>query len=288
MNQNCLNMSTTFLHSGYPKDCVAPLILSTPVNLDCPAMSGTGFFARRGRQIYFVTARHCFGMSANNSNEDWEAIIAAISLPFKQNIQTNNEKDYVQFSQVISICANDSDIPGKYLDVVFLEINSNMAAESQLKELLRRAIKLPPTGEWLESFVDRLLEPKKNIVPAVGGGQSFTAMGFPYAGTASKIEYLDQDSSNLTNLIHMQPANINGSVEKGDSADRLKFKCYNWSHDMGGFSGSPVIVGFKNENGPQYALAGMLVSGGSAGVAQFLKISFMVKAFFQSQQEIGS
>lgn len=67
----------------------------------------------------------------------------------------------------------------------------------------------------------------------------------------------------------MQPAKISGFVEMADGVDKLKFKCKDWAWDMGGFSWSPVIVGLKNENGSQYALAGMLVSGGTAGVALF-------------------
>ena len=46
---------------------------------------------------------------------------------------------------------------------------------------------------------------------------------------------------------------------------------------MNGFSGSPVIDGFRDDAGNNYALAGMLVSGGAQKV-QFIKISLITEA----------
>jgi hypothetical protein len=50
-----------------------------------------------------------------------------------------------------------------------------------------------------------------------------------------------------------------------------------WDGDLNGFSGSPVILEFKSEDGRNYALAGMLVSGG-AKKAQFIRISLITQA----------
>ncbi|MDP3620354.1 MAG: hypothetical protein Q8R65_00330 [Polynucleobacter sp.] len=271
-----MNNYFSFLHSGYPGNCVAPLILSGPSNIDFPAMAGTGFFARRGRRIYFVTAKHCLSNLIDVGDQNWDSIISTISLPFDLNGSATGQKHYVQFSQAISVESNHIDIPGNYLDVVFLEIDINSTTNKQEKELLRKAIKLPHTGEWLESF-----EKKNSNLALKTTGLELTALGFPYVGSSSKIEYPAPDafSSERTYYIHMQPCKITGSMENTGDPDRLKFICNDWGKDMGGFSGSPVIIGFKNGNGNQYMLAGMLVTGGANSVAYFLKVSYMMKAF---------
>ena len=49
-----------------------------------------------------------------------------------------------------------------------------------------------------------------------------------------------------------------------------------WLGDLIGSSGSPVIVGFRNDEGRNYVLAGMLVSGGAQS-AQFIRISLITE-----------
>ena len=50
-----------------------------------------------------------------------------------------------------------------------------------------------------------------------------------------------------------------------------------WLGDLIGSSGSPVIVGVRNDEGRNYVLAGMLVSGGAQS-AQFIRIRVIADA----------
>ncbi|MCI4429652.1 MAG: hypothetical protein JHC40_10855 [Burkholderiales bacterium] len=50
-----------------------------------------------------------------------------------------------------------------------------------------------------------------------------------------------------------------------------------WHGDLIGSSSSPSIVGFRNDEGHNCALAGMLASGGAQS-AQFIRISLITEA----------
>lgn len=74
-----------------------------------------------------------------------------------------------------------------------------------------------------------------------------------------------------------QAARFSGYLASGTGPDRYMLNEVDWPGDLDGFSGSPVIVGFRNDNGGNYALAGMLVTGGGR-LAQFIRISLITEA----------
>lgn len=108
-----------------------------------------------------------------------------------------------------------------------------------------------------------------------GKGPKFVVIGYPKFGTSSEISYPEKAGESLD--IKTQAAKFHGYLADGFYPDRFKLTGITWKHDLNGFSGSPVFVAFKNENGPQYGLAGMLVTGGN-GMAQFIKISVITQA----------
>lgn len=144
-------------------------------------------------------------------------------------------------------------------------------ADSGLYEkLLARAVKLPPNGGWLDNFAQH---PTVKADFDSGKGIRFTAIGYPSEGTVSKIEYPEGQPVEIVT----QSAKVDGHLGKGTGSDRYMLNDVSWDGDLNGFSGSPIIVGFKNADGHNYALAGMLVSGGPKK-AQFIRISLVTEA----------
>ncbi len=142
--------------------------------------------------------------------------------------------------------------------------------QGQYEKLLARAVKLPPNGQWLDQFVQH---PIARSDFEAGKGIRFSVMGYPNSGTASKIEYHDNQPVEIVT----QSATFSGYLGRGTGQDRYMLNDLDWPGDLNGFSGSPVMVGFRHVEGRGYALAGMLVSGGGQQ-AQFIRISLITEA----------
>jgi hypothetical protein len=261
--------TVSFLHSGCPIRCIALNLLTEEGWEQFPRRLGTGFFARRGTKIYYLTARHCL---TKELDADIAQVAVRLHIPYFSEGHTLSSDDYVSFDEAISLRHNSPDIPGELLDLVVLSV-AEPKSDRNRKHLLSRAAKLPPTGEWLDEFI---AHPVALGAVTAGAGITLCGIGYPYEGTQTDITYADDHSEPLE--IVTQAAKFTGQLSHGGSPDRLMLNSISWSHDLNGFSGSPVFVGHRTEHGPQYALAGMIVSGGG-GRAQFIRISVIRKGF---------
>lgn len=259
----------SFVHPTYPTDCVSPNLMSLEGNEEYPGFGGTGFFARRGNDVFYVTARHCL---TKRQDIDIAGLAARLHIPYALTESSRTTDDYVKFDKAISLKHDSDDIPGAYVDVLVMTIH-RPADASLYAKLLARAVKLPPSGVWLDNFVQHpTIKPDFDI----GKGIRFTAIGYPSEGTASKIEYPEGQPVEIVT----QSAKIAGHLGKGTGPDRYMLNDVTWDGSLNGFSGSPIIVGFKNQDGHNYVLAGMLVSGGSKK-AQFIRISLITEALMK-------
>ena len=256
----------SFVHKKYPAECISPNLMSIEGFEEFPGFGGTGFFARRADDVFYITARHCL---SKQQNVDIARLAAGLHIPYSLTNSTRTTTDYVQFGEVITLKHDSDDIPGSFVDIVVLTIN-RPAMPSRYEKLSARSVKLPPSGQWLENFVQH---PIAKDDYESGKGIRFTVMGYPKDGTASNIEYHDGQPVEIVT----QAAKFSGYLGKGSGPDRYMLNDVSWQGDLNGFSGSPVIVGFHNCDGENYALAGMLVSGG-AQKAQFIKISLITDA----------
>lgn len=260
-----LQEQISFVHSEYPSTCASPNLFSMEECEEFPGFLGTGFFARRGDAVFYITARHCL---TKNQNENIANIAARLHIPYALEGATKSTNDYVQFDEVLSLGHQSDDIPGRFVDVLVLTVVR--PAKSALDgKLFERAVKLPPNGEWLDRFVEHSLV-KDDF--EMGKGIRFTVTGYPQSGTASKIEYPDDKPVNIVT----QSASFGGYLGKGSGPDRYKLNEVDWPEDLNGFSGSPVFVGFISQGCKNYALAGMMVTGGG-GLAQFIRISVILQ-----------
>jgi hypothetical protein len=256
----------SFAHSTYPDACVSPNLLSVEGLDEFPGFGGTGFFARRGDDVFYITARHCL---TKQEEIDIASLAARLHIPYALTDSTRTTTDYVGFAEVLSLKHDSEEMPGRFVDVVVLTIRKPENKELHEK-LLERAVKLPPSGQWLDSFV---MHPVVKDDFEAGKGIRFTAIGYPQQGTATKIEYPAGQPVEIVT----QAAKFSGHLGKGTGPDRYMLNDVSWEGDLNGFSGSPVIVGFRNQEGNNYALGGMLVSGG-AQKAQFIRISLITEA----------
>ncbi|WP_417067109.1 hypothetical protein [Niveibacterium terrae] len=258
----------SFVHPGLPNGCISPNILTEADLEEFPGMAGTGFIARRGDRLYYITARHCL---TKDHKTDIGVLAARLHIPFRLEGRTVTTSDYVQFEHALSLKHDSEDLPGELIDLLVLLI-SKPVKEKDRKHLLFRAVKLPPTGQWLDGFFEQSLV-QESI--SDGRGPKFTVIGYPKYGTSSEISYPEKSGDSLE--VKTQAAKFHGYLAEGFCPDRFKLTGVTWEHDLNGFSGSPVFVAFNNEHGPQYGLAGMLVTGGN-GMAQFIKISVITQA----------
>jgi hypothetical protein len=252
----------SFIHNEYPVECISPNLLSIEGIEAFPGFGGTGFFARRGDAVFYITARHCL---TKQQDVDITRMVVGLHIPYSLTGSTSRTTDYVQFGEAITLKHDSDDIPGRFVDVVVLTIN-RPAMPSLYDKLIARAVKLPPSGKWLENFVQH---PVAKVYYETGKGIPFTAIGYPLDGTVSKIEYPDGQPVDIVT----QSALFSGHLGRGTGPDRYMLNDVSWQGDLNGFSGSPVIVRY----GDNYALAGMLVSGGGQK-AQFIKISLITEA----------
>lgn len=266
VEQKSLQQMISFTHSTYPTDCASPNLISAEGIEEFPGFSGTGFFARRDDEVFYVTARHCLSL---DPDADISSFVQRLHVPYTLTDSTESTNDHVQFNEVISLKHDSEEIPGKFVDVLVMTIR-RPTSTGLYETLLARAVKLPPKGQWLDNFVQH-----PTVKPDFDNGKGirFTAIGYPKEGTASDIKYPEGKPIQIVT----QQAKIDGYLGKGTGIDRYMLNDISWDVDLNGFSGSPVIVGFNNEYGQNYALAGMLVSGGSKK-AQFIRISLITEA----------
>ena len=254
----------SFVHSEYPAACASPNLISANGHEAYPGFSGTGFFAKRGNAVFYITARHCL-----TKDEDGAVVAEAaarLHVPYALEAKTHSTDDYVQFDEVLSAKHECDDIPGSYVDVLLLTVRKPADA-SLFNILLKRAVKLPPSGEWLDRFIKH---PVAKDDFELGNRIRFTVIGYPYHGTASNIDYPDGKPVEIVT----QAAKFSGYLGKGVAPDRYKLNEVDWSADLNGFSGSPVIVGFRDSDGDKYALAGMIVTAGPQ-LVQFIRVSWI-------------
>lgn len=256
----------SFLHSGMPINCISPNIIVEAGMEQLPGMAGTGFIARHKNRLFYVTARHCL-----TKNDDLDIGIVSRGLRIPVSLNSDVGSDCLEFDKAISVRHKNHDIPGLFLDLVVLSIATPLRSKER-KQLLSRAVKLPPTGDWLDRlFANPIVQEDINS----GRGPKFTVIGYPYSGTDSMIIY--PENCGGFPYVDIKPAKFHGYLAQGDYPDRYKLTGLTWKHDLNGFSGSPVFVAYRNADGHQYALAGMIVTGGGQ-FAQFVKINFITQA----------
>jgi hypothetical protein len=257
-----LREKVSFLHSGIP-DCSWPIVTHAEELPEFAGIHGTGFFARKDHALFFITARHCLSKRAN---DDIAAIANRLHVPYSLRTFSASPNDYVRFESICSYRHNSSEIPGTFMDIVVLQPNVKPSSWQE-KHLRSRAAKIPPRGEWLDKIAHAVTSEGG---PVSGGSVPMVALGYPVNGTSTEVIQAPYE-------IVTQRVVISGLLRKGTYPHTLSVVDLTWEHELNGFSGSPIFARLKDKNGPQYALAGMLVTGGKRK-AEFIRISQIAEA----------
>lgn len=260
--------STTFLHSGLPRYCICPNILVEKGLENFPRRAGTGFVARRGEDLFYITARHCLTKDHRAKVEEYANNLL---VPYALVGQTKTSECFARFTKTYSLRHVSDDIPGEMIDLVAFSI-AEPKKPKQFRQLISRAVKIPPSGEWFSEFV-RISRAKRSLNTWMN--PRLIVIGYPDEGTGTSINYPLTTREGIN--IDAHPGKFDGFLVEGSGPDRHKLVDISWEHSLNGFSGSPVFVGFRNENGHQYALAGMAITGGGQKV-EFIKMSVITQA----------
>jgi len=245
-------------------NCITPLVVTHPEFGRYPGVaSGTGFFARVGREVFLFTALHC--LESVTPPIDYQAMSKRLTIPFRLEGRTRCTSDYVLFDHATRL-ANNGNLED-FVDVVALHVRPERSSNHQ--QLLSRAVKLPPTGLWLNKFAN--LEQVQAAMDA-GDRIDFVVIGFPNEGTTTSIEYGTE-----TPEITTQPAQFTGNLRRSELDHCLLLRDSTWPHKHSGFSGAPVFVQWDSEHGKLSALAGLVICG-SDDFLHFIEVSTLVRA----------
>lgn len=91
LDQEALRQKISFVHSTYPTDCASPNLISAEGIEEFPGFGGTGFFARRGDEVFYVTARHCLTKSPD---ADIASLVKGLHVPYTLTASTVTTDDY--------------------------------------------------------------------------------------------------------------------------------------------------------------------------------------------------
>jgi hypothetical protein len=67
-------------------------------------------------------------------------------------------------------------------------------------------------------------------------------------------------------------------LRPGIIPDSMTMSDITWDGDMDGFSGSPVFLVFADQDGPRYALVGVLTRGGNQR-GQFIRVGEFIQPY---------
>ena len=257
----------SFWHSGLPRACITPIVITQPDFKRYPGMSsGTGFFVRRASDVYLFTALHC--LEIKNPPMPFDQTAKLLTIPIRTVGRTKRNIDFVNFYQATQLAEDPNH--STFLDAVALRVLPELRKNHQ--HLLSRSVKLPPSGLWLDKYVETDL--MKDAMEA-DEPITFVVMGYPNEGTNTSISYAQQGGE-VTNIL-LQSASFTGHLRRSPLDHHLKLDHISWTGELTGFSGSPVFVQFRTPHGKQSALAGMLVLG-DCNTGHFISVSTLVQA----------
>ncbi len=105
----------SFVHDAWPANCISPNLVTAQGVEEYPGFAGTGFFARRGDEVFYITARHCL---TKERDADIAALAARLHIPHALDATTKTTSDYVQFEDALSLKHDSDDMPGQFVDVL--------------------------------------------------------------------------------------------------------------------------------------------------------------------------
>lgn len=255
----------SLLHSGIPTECATANVVADWKHLEFPGIFGTGFFARRDRDIFYFTALHCLRSDTTSIKPSFNLPL----IPYRHTGKTSSPEHFIQLDTGFTIDQyRDQELQGS-IDLIGCPILQPTRSKD-FKHLLSRSAKLPSSGAWLEDYMISI-DGQKALD---AGDLSALVIGFPRGSPRNGIHYAEQ---NQESLISTEAVVLLARVGFSELEDCLRLEPSECPYDFQGFSGSPVFARISSDNGPQYALIGMVVCGSSTSL-NFLRVGRLIDA----------
>ena len=266
-------LDSTILHSGIPTECVSANTIAAGSQFEYPGIAGTGFFARRERQIFYFTAMHCVRAGPASPRP----ALATLMIPYRHTGRTASSDDFVQFESAYTL---EQFLDGEWQDTVDL-ITCPVKEPSRsrdLRHLLGRSAKLPPSADWMDTY---LASPAGSEALA-RNSLAAVLIGFPRGSPNTFIAYADTPAESL---LRAEALVVPVTVGRSSLTDCFAIEPAGCPYPYSGFSGSPVFARVAPPHGPQYTLIGMVVCG-STSVLHVLRVGRLLEAAIGDDQPL--
>lgn len=250
------------LHSELPTDCASANVVVDLDHIQYPGIFGTGFFAKRNREVFYITALHC--MRANPGGDP--PTVGTLMVPYRHTGSTNSPDDFIQIDTGFTIGGSALD---DCVDLIAFPVGKAKRSQD-FNHLLARCAKLPTSASWLEDYMA-----SEHGRRAIESGQdSGYAIGHPRGSPRNAIAYADEGGESV---VSTEAVVLEGRVTQSKLHGHLALQCDPSPYGFPGFSGAPVFAPIETPTGQRFALIGMAVCG-STHALNFLPVGRLLEA----------
>lgn len=255
-------LSPAALHTELPTECASTNVVVDLARIEYPGISGTGFFARRDRKVFYFTALHC--MRTNPVGET--LTFATLMVPYRHTGHTNSPDDFIQVDSGFTIGGS---APDEWLDLIAFPVPAT-GRTNDFQYLLARCAKLPSSGAWLEEYIAS----EHGGSTIMSWQYSAYAVGHPQGSPRNAIDYADKGGESV---VSAEAVVLEGKIAQSNLQGHLPLRCDPSPYGFPGFSGAPVFAPIDTPTGRRFALIGMAVCG-SPHALNFLPVGRLVDA----------
>ena len=258
-------LTADLLHDALPTECVCANTTAYADALNFPGISGTGFLARRGKQVFYFTAMHCLRPGPARPAPE----LPTLMIPIRHTGETSSPKDFLSFASAHTI--------EQYLDAEWQDTVDVIACEVEMPDVtadrdhvLGRCAYLPSSGAWLESF----LASEDGQRQLRTGELSAVVLGFPRASPNNRVAY---DTPDADAFISSEAVLLHCLASESSQPSCLTIQPLEPEIRCSGFSGAPVFARVATSSQCRYALLGIVITG-SATHLNVLRLTALTEA----------
>lgn len=258
------HLASGALHSSLPTDCVSANTMVDGLNVEYPGISGTGFFVRLDRRVFYFTALHCLRPGPASQAPR----LATLMVPYRHTGSTTSPDDFVQFEDGHTLELFLDGVWDDSIDLIACAVKPARVCDYQ--HLLARSAKLPASAAWLDAF----LQSDHGRQQLATGELAAVVVGFPRHSPNTAITY---GGDTFRGLVKTEAMVVSATVGSSALQDCLTVTPTGCPYPFSGFSGAPVFARVASRHGPQFALLGMVLCGSSSSL-NILRVGRLLEA----------
>lgn len=255
-------LNLAVLHTELPTECASANVVVDLSFIDYPGIVGTGFFARRDREVFYFTALHCMRINPAGDTPKF----AMLMVPYRHTGRTNSPDDFIQVDKAFTL---GGPAPEDWLDLIACPVQATDRTED-FEHLLARCAKLPASGAWLDDYIATA----RGRSAIASGCYSAYVVGHPQRSPRNAIDYADHGGESV---VSAEAVVLEGRIAHSNLQGHLQFRCDPSPYGFSGFSGAPLFAPIDTPTGRQFALLGMAVCGSTLAL-NFLPVGKLIEA----------